>query len=330
MCRLRGFSSTAHGAWDIPTVRSVVDGGLLFMPGGTCSRGGLTDAKTDNILSSKPGSAFYMDVGVRWRPREELMSPATAALEWSIGLFIGMVACFEVGYSFGVRSSERHPDLTHIGLGPIEAAVFALLGLLLGFSFAGGTTRLDARRQQIAQEANAIGAAYLRMDLLPAADQPAMRQLFRKYLDARLLVYDRLPDLKAVESELPVTRQLQQEIWSNAVAASRGDGAQDTARLLLPALNEMFEVSTVRTVTMYARLPNLIFALLVLVALLSSSLAGYGMAERKKRSWFHVLLFAGAVAVTVYAVLDLDDSRVGLIRLDSAENVLVQLRDSIR
>lgn len=260
-----------------------------------------------------------MDVGVSWKPREELISPATAALEWSIGLFIGMVACFEVGYRFGRRSSERHPDLIHIGLGPIEAAVFALLGLLLRFSFAGGTTRLDARRQQIAQEANAIGAACLRLDLRPAADQPAMRQLFRKYLDARLLVYDRLPDLKAVESELLVTLQLQQEIWSNAVAASRGDGAQDATRLLLPAPNDMFSVSTIRTVTMYARLPNLIFALLVLVALLSSSVAGYGLAERKKRSWFHVLLFAVAVAVTVYAVLDLDDSRVGLIRLDSAD-----------
>ncbi len=115
-----------------------------------------------------------------------------------------------------------------------------------------------------------------------------------------------------------VTRQLRQGIWSKAVTVSRSDDAQDTARLLLPALNDMFAVSTVRTVTMYARLPNLIFALLVLVALLSSSLAGYGVAERKKRSWFHVLLFAGAVAITVYAVLDLDDSRVGLIRLDSA------------
>jgi hypothetical protein len=81
---------------------------------------------------------------------------------------------------------------------------------------------------------------------------------------------------------------------------------------------------------MYARLPRLIFALLVLVALLSSSLAGYGMAERKKRSWFPVFLLAGAVAVTVYVVMDLDDTRVGLIRLDSAEGVLIQLRDSIR
>lgn len=188
--------------------------------------------------------------------------------------------------------------MTHIGIGTIEAAVFALLGLLLGFSFAGGTARLDARREQVAQEANAIGTAYLRLDLLPAADHPAMRQWFRQYLgntlDARLRVYERLPDLKAIESELGVTRQRQQEIWSKAVTARWRDDAQDTVRLLLPALNEMFEVSTARTVTMYARLPNLIFALLVLVALLSSSLAGYGMAERKKRSWFHVLLLPGS------------------------------------
>lgn len=37
-------------------------------------------------------------------------------------------------------------ESAHEGIGTIEAAVFALLGLLLGFSFAGGTSRLDARR----------------------------------------------------------------------------------------------------------------------------------------------------------------------------------------
>ena len=70
----------------------------------------------------------------------------------------------------------------------MEAAVFALLGLLLGFSFAGGTSRLDARRQLIVQEANAIGTAYLRLNLLPSTEQPEMRRLFREYVDARLHV----------------------------------------------------------------------------------------------------------------------------------------------
>jgi len=37
----------------------------------------------------------------------------------------------------------------------------------------------------------------------------------------------------------------------------------------------------------------------------------------------------GAIALTVYVVLDLDNPRVGLIRLDKAHNALVQLKDSM-
>jgi len=95
----------------------------------------------------------------------------------------------------------------------MEAAVLALLGLLLGFSFAGGASRLDARRERIVQEANAIGAAYLRWDLLPSTEQPEMRRLFREYVDARLHVYELLAYVKAAEA-LAHAEQLQKEIWS--------------------------------------------------------------------------------------------------------------------
>src|SRR5262249_12777640 len=115
-----------------------------------------------------------------------LMNPAHWAAALSIGLFVGIVACLEVGYRVGRHSSEKNPESAHEGIGVIEAAVFALLGLLLGFSFAGGTSRLDTKRQLIVQEANAISTAYLRLDLLPASNQPEMRRLFREYLDARL------------------------------------------------------------------------------------------------------------------------------------------------
>lgn len=258
------------------------------------------------------------------------MNPAQWAVALSIGVFVGTVACLEVGYRLGHHSAEKTPELAHEGIGTIEAAVFALLGLLLGFSFAGGTSRLDARRQLIVTEANAIGTAYLRLDVLPANDQPEMRRLFRKYLDTRLRVFDKLPDLEAAEQELARAAQTQQEIWSRAVGASRGDPSQNAARLLLPAINEMIDITTSRTIALHSHLPPLIFALLMCVALLSGLLAGYAMAKRKSRSWLHMLLYAVVVAVTIYTVLDLDYPRFGLIRLDAADNALIQLRDSIQ
>ena len=98
------------------------------------------------------------------------MTPVQTALAWSVGLFVGMLVCLEVGYRIGSYGVERHQELEHEGTGAIEAAVFALLGLLLAFTFGGAMTRLETRRELIVQEANAIGTAYLRLDVLPAAD----------------------------------------------------------------------------------------------------------------------------------------------------------------
>jgi hypothetical protein len=258
------------------------------------------------------------------------LNPSLVSLALAAGLFLGILACLELGYRAGRSAAEKHPEWAHEGIGVIEAAIFALLGLLLAFSFSGATSRLDARRQLIVQEANAIGTAYLRLDELPAAEQPEMRRLFRDYLDARLRVYQALPDLKAAAQQLARASQLQQEIWSKAVTGSRMDSTQNAARLLLPALNEMMDVTTARTIALHTRLPALIFAVLVLVALLSGLLAGYAMAKRPWRSSLHMLIYAGVIALTVYVVLDLDNPRAGFIRLDTAENALVQLRDSIR
>ena len=257
------------------------------------------------------------------------MNPAGWAAAVAVLLFFAMVVCLEIGYRSGRRNS-KNPDLAHEGTGAIEAAVFALLGLLLGFSFAGGTSRLDSRRQLIIQEANAIGTAYLRLDTLAAGDQPAMWRSFREYLDARLRVYQKLPDLKAAEQELAGATKIQQSIWSQAMISSRTDPTQTAARLLLPALNDMIDVTTSRTVALYTHLPMLIFALLITVALLSGLLAGYAMAKRRSRSWLHMLVYALVVASTIYAVVDLDYPRSGLIRLDAADTALLQLRDSIR
>jgi len=245
-------------------------------------------------------------------------------------LFIGILACLEIGYRLGRRNLVKNPERAHEGIGVIEAAVFALLGLLLGFSFAGGTSRLDAKRQLIVHEANAIGTAYFRVDEVPVNNQPELRRLFRDYLDARIRVYEKLPDVEAAEQQLARAAELQKEIWSHAVAASRNDPTQNVARLFLPAINEMIDVTTARTIAMHTQLPRLIFVLLSGVALMSGLLAGYAMAKRRSRSLFHMTLYAAVIAITVYAILDLEYPRFGLIRLNKADQALLQLRDSIR
>jgi len=54
-----------------------------------------------------------------------------------------------------------------------------LLGSLLAFTFFGAAERFEGRRQPIIEEANDIGRAYLRLDLLPTDAEPEINELFR-------------------------------------------------------------------------------------------------------------------------------------------------------
>jgi hypothetical protein len=259
------------------------------------------------------------------------MNPSTLReIFLSAGIFLGILICLEIGFRIGIANSRKNHELAYEGTGTIDAAVFALLGLLLGFSFAGAMSRFEARRELIVREANAIGTAYLRIDMLPANDQPQIRVLFRDYLDARLLGIRLLQSGGPASQEFARATELQAQIWNRALAASKNDSTQNSNRLLMPAINEMIDVTTSRMIAGSTRLPALIFLLLVTVALLSGLLAGYAMAKRKSRSWLHMLLYAAVIPITIYAVLDFEDPRSGLIRVDAADKALIQLRDSIR
>src|SRR5437899_141288 len=143
----------------------------------------------------------------------------------TLALFCGMLVLLEIGRRIAVRRMARDPEGARAGIGAIEGAVFGLLGLLIAFTFSGAASRFDTRRQLIVEETNDIGTAYLRLDLLPADAQPALRESFRRYVDARIEIYRKLPDIAAAKDQLAKAVELQTQIWRQAVAASRAQGA---------------------------------------------------------------------------------------------------------
>jgi hypothetical protein len=246
------------------------------------------------------------------------------------GLFLGMLALHEIGRRLGLRRIAQDPEGASAGAGVIDGAVFGLLGLLIAFTFSGAAARFDARRDLVVEEANAIGTAWLRLDLLPAGDQPLLRDLFRSYLDSRLDVYRSVPDLDAVRRALARGSELQGQIWSRAVAACKGAEGQKAIVVLLPALNQMIDITTTRTMAARMHPPSVIFALLVALGLACALFAGFAVAGGKQRAWAHAVGFSATIAITVYVILDLEYPRLGLIRVDAADQVLLELRESMR
>lgn len=209
-------------------------------------------------------------------------------------------------------------------------AVFALLGLMLAFTFSGAASRFQDRRFLITDEANAIGTAWLRLDLPPADAQPELRTLFRRYVDQRLAVYKKVEDEAVVLARLQAVAALQGQIWSLAVAAgARPEARQPATMLLLPALNEMIDITATRTAAARNHPPLAVFLLLGTLTLVGSMLVGYNLAVNPGRSWIHSPSYAAAIALSVYVILDLEFPRLGLIRIDAADQVLVDLRRSM-
>ena len=248
---------------------------------------------------------------------------------FALALFAAIILMVELGRRIGARQRARIMEGGAAGVGAVEAAIFGLLGLLIAFTFQGASARFDGRRELIVQEANSIGTAWLRIDLLPASVQPVMRELFRKYLDSRLETYRKIPDMVAVKAELDRTAQFQNEIWKIAIAGQK-EGGQMVVVGVLPALNQMFDIVTTRTMARQAHPPMIVFIMLALMACAAAFMAGHGMSGSKERSWVHSVGFATILAITVYVILDMEYPRLGFIRVDAFDQVLVDLRQSLK
>jgi len=194
---------------------------------------------------------------------------------WALLVFVGVLAALEFGHWVGGREIARSGTLTSRGVTAIEGAVFALLGLLLAFSFSGAATRFEARRHLITNEVNAIGTAWLLLDLLPVETQPQLRDFFRSYADLRASFSQGLLNDSMVEARVKAMAELQERIWRGVLDSSQAPTvATQTPMLLLPALTSMFDIASTRYLATQNHPPRIISTLLSVMTFLAAILAG--------------------------------------------------------
>lgn len=254
------------------------------------------------------------------------MDPFVAASLAITGLFLGMLMMCEIGRRIGRRQLVKYPEESEQGTGAAEAAVFGLLGLLIAFTFSGAANRFETRRHLIAAEANAISTAYLRLDLLPDQAQPELRDLFRRYAQVRYSVYRDAADPGATLSRLAEGSALQMQIWQKVIALCRQpDTPSQVTMLVVPPLNEMIDITSTRVMATQNHPPLIIFLLLGGLSLIGALLVGYAAAGSPHRNWLHMLAFSAILPLTVYVIIDLEFPRLGSVRIDAPDQILLDL-----
>jgi hypothetical protein len=251
--------------------------------------------------------------------------------------FVCALVALHWGRSLGLRYRKHEGAGSMAGLGTVEGAIFGLMGLLLAFTISGALQRFDDRRQLVLQEATAGTVAYDRLGLFEGNIARELQSKLKDYVRARVDLYRMQHDFLLWHTAEDFSREQQDQLvlhknnlWNAAVAACPKSAYQPACSLALPALNNLFEVARMRAGASEKHPPQIIYAMLFGLGLGCSLLAGFGMAASPARSWVHMILFAGTMAVALYIVTDMEYPRLGLIRIETFDHFLADAYEQMQ
>lgn len=251
------------------------------------------------------------------------------AQQWTLFVFVAvlLLAISEAGFRLGLRLFASKDEGRKTQIGGIQGAVLGLLGLLLGFTFAMAVSHYDGRRGLVLKEANAIGTTWLRASLLPEAHVAPVKDLLRRYTEARLN-YQRLADDPAKLAEgLRVCAEIQAELWAHATAAAK-EAPNDITATFIVALNETIDVDAERLAAGRASIPAGVWVLVVTVAACGCFTTSYGAGAEGERSKLGGVFLPLLFTVVIVLVFDLSHSRQGVINV--SQQPIIDLLQSIQ
>jgi Protein of unknown function (DUF4239) len=239
-----------------------------------------------------------------------------ALFDQSAALFVLLLAMLlitvEIGTRMGHWLSVDSDQLRHEQLVAARDAIGLLLSLLLGFTLAMALSRFDQRQQLLVDEANAIGTAMLRVEMLPDSERGKMLALLRKYVDARMHFSEARIAEQGIDSAMTQTKQLQAQMWEHSVEAAKTTPTAITS-LFIQALNDVIDLSEKRLAMLENRVPPAIWIMLTLISFLACLTVGMSV---RRRFWYVMMITPLIISIVMSLIADLNNPRSGFLQTD--------------
>lgn len=228
-----------------------------------------------------------------------------------------------IGASFLSKQRKVEEDVRK-DFDVVLASTLTLLGLIIGFSFSMAINRYDQRKVYEEAEANAIGTAYIRADLLSATDGMTVRALLRNYVEQRVLFYT-TRDAQQLQQINARTAQLQTALWSAVQAAA---AAQQTpiVAVVVSGMNDVLNSQGYTQAALWNRIPIAAWSLMVGIAICCNLLVGFGSRTKYPGAKLLVILPL-VVSIAFMLIADIDAPRHGIIRV--APQNLISVAESL-
>ena len=226
-----------------------------------------------------------------------------------VASIIVMLAASEIGRWLGARGRRRGEER----IATLEGAMFGLLALMIGFTFAMALSRFEGRRHAVLDEANAISTAALRARLLPPPYNAETLKLLGEYAQLRVTVARHIPTLDELNTAVAKSNELQEMLWQHAMVGSAKADASAQAWLLFDSLNKLFDAQRNRLAVFGNQVPNEVLLALYGIAALAIAFAGYAQGLRTRSSRIPVYLMGVLVCAVIILIEDLESSYTGFI-----------------
>ena len=209
---------------------------------------------------------------------------------------------------------------------PETSALIALLFFLLAFTFSMSGDRYDSRRKVVVEEANIIGTAILRSDLYPDATRVLFRKDFKDYVETRITYYEVGADPKGILKADSLSQIISAKLWKRATDLSKDPANLAATQQMIPALNDMIDVTTSRLSGEKAKVPQSILVMLFFLSTIIAFYSGYSEGRKGKIDWLVQIGFCLLVSLVILFTLDLDRPRRGFVNLDVPNQTIIDLR----
>jgi len=222
------------------------------------------------------------------------------------------------------RFSKGRDEKEHTQESYLVGSSLGLLALLLAFSFSMALQRYEERRHLVVQEANAIGTAYLRSQLLDEPHRGRLSDLLIRYTDNRIALANAAREDQ--RSQLAINDKLLTDIWAAVTAARDSANTHGVTTAILITFNEVIDLDTERKVARQVRVPAPVLLLLYGFLVMNAGVLGFVLEER--RAWIGAgVLF---VLLSSYTSLISDLSRPASGSILESQEPMLMLRQSLK
>lgn len=243
-------------------------------------------------------------------------------------LLVTVALVLEMGYRAGRRKQSSSTETTKTHVNAIQASLLGVLALLIGFSFSLALQRFDSRNKAVVEEANAIGTAYSRAQLLQASTREATLELWQRYVHLRVeeaaVSLAREADRQKIEAE---TDRLVTSLWKAAAGTIHEDANVVPTGLYVQALNDAIDAYARNDAELSRHVPEVILLLLYATFLMTAGVVGYAAGIGSHRPLIVTYVLMTLLVTLAFIIVDLDRPRRGLIEVDRSS--LTKVKDSI-